>query len=93
MTRTNTKTRNKTRGRPPSYIAYYVPERDKAPWTRVGAAWEHRDGDGLNLQLDLVPVDGGRIVLRVYDPDVVEADDGDAEAPSAPAAEPAGAAQ
>jgi len=33
-------------------------------WNRIGAAWEHKDGDGLTLQLDLIPVTGGRIVLR-----------------------------
>jgi hypothetical protein len=31
---------------------------------RIGAAWEHEDGEGLTLQLDLLPVTGGRIVLR-----------------------------
>jgi hypothetical protein len=25
---------------------------------------EHEDGEGLTLQLDLLPVSGGRIVLR-----------------------------
>jgi hypothetical protein len=25
---------------------------------------EHEDGEGLTLQLDLIPVSGGRIVLR-----------------------------
>ena len=28
----------------------------------IGAAWEH--GEGLTLQLDLIPVTGGRVVLR-----------------------------
>ena len=53
----------------PSLIAYHVTEKkkegDKGFWTRIGAAWEHKDGGGLTLQLDLVPVNGGRIVLRV----------------------------
>lgn len=52
--------------RAPAYIAYHVAERgeDKSFWTRIGAAWDHEDGKGLTLSLDLVPVDGGRIVLR-----------------------------
>ena len=50
---------------PPSLIAWHVTERgEKSFWNRIGAAWEHEDGDGLTLQLDLLPVAGGRIVLR-----------------------------
>ena len=70
MGRYNTKDRNKKETRQPKapqLIAYHVAERgeDKFFWTRIGAAWDHDDGKGLTLQLDLVPVDGGRIVLRV----------------------------
>ena len=50
---------------PPALIAYHVTERgDKSFWTRIGAAWDHEDAKGLTVQLDLVPVNGGRIVLR-----------------------------
>ncbi len=50
---------------PPALIAYHVSERgEKSFWTRIGAAWEHKDGEGLTVDLDLIPVDGGRIVLR-----------------------------
>lgn len=52
----------------PAFIAYHVPDREKAPWTRIGAAWTHKDGEGFNLQLDLVPVATGKVVLRTYDP-------------------------
>jgi hypothetical protein len=31
---------------------------------RLGAAWQHKDGKGFNVQLDCVPLDG-RITLRV----------------------------
>lgn len=50
----------------PDYIAYSVRDRgqDKdAAWNRVGAAWEHRDGKGYDVQLDATPVDG-RLTLR-----------------------------
>lgn len=51
--------------RSPAYIAWHVAgNEDKAFWTRIGAAWAHQDGNGLTVQLDLVPVNGGRIVLR-----------------------------
>lgn len=50
---------------PPKLIAYHVAARgEKSFWTRIGAAWDHEDGKGLTIQLDLVPVNGGRIVLR-----------------------------
>lgn len=50
---------------PPALIAWHVAERgDKGFWTRIGAAWDHEDGKGLTLQLELAPVSGGRIVLR-----------------------------
>ena len=68
MAQTN---RNNTQQReplPPKLIAWHVNERDnKAFWTRIGAAWDHEDGEGYTLQLDLVPSGGGRIVLRVPD--------------------------
>lgn len=49
----------------PALIAWYVADRgEKSFWTRIGAAWEHQDGEGLTLQLDLVPTGGGNIVLR-----------------------------
>lgn len=63
----NTNLKNSKReARAPSFIAYHVAEREgaKSFWTRIGAAWDHEDGNGLTLQLDLLPADGGRIVLR-----------------------------
>jgi len=49
----------------PALIAYFVPDREGAPWVRIGAAWEQRDGKGLNVQIDAIPVGfNGRIVLR-----------------------------
>jgi hypothetical protein len=37
---------------------------DQSYWTRIGAAWAHKDGKGFTLQLDCVPLDG-RISLRL----------------------------
>ena len=66
MTTRNRNTNRKTREiQSPALIAYHVAERgEKSFWTRIGAAWDHEDAKGLTLQLDLMPVDGGRIVLR-----------------------------
>ncbi len=59
-----------TSSRTPSHIAYHVrdlgkPTGDKkAIWTRVGSAWQHADGNGFNIQIETLPLDG-RITLRV----------------------------
>jgi hypothetical protein len=37
-------------------------------WTRIGSAWPHKDGKGLNLVLSALPING-RLVLREYTPD------------------------
>ena len=50
----------------PSHIAYQVRDREgkKGYWTRIGSVWPHQDGQGFNVQLEVVPLDG-RITLRV----------------------------
>lgn len=50
----------------PSHRAYVVVKRDGADdfWINVGAAFPHQDGNGLNVVLQALPVDG-KIVLRV----------------------------
>lgn len=63
-----TNNENQVEGRIPDFIAYHVPERVNTFWTRIGAAWKHKDGKGLTLDLELVPLDTGRIVLRDYEP-------------------------
>ncbi|MCB1878217.1 MAG: hypothetical protein KDH88_19755 [Chromatiales bacterium] len=52
-------------GRKPEFIAYQVKDsRDgKGHWSPIGAVWPHRDGQGYDVQLEAVPVDG-RITLR-----------------------------
>lgn len=71
MKRTNKKQQNHE-AKAPAMIAYHVPDRENAPWTRIGAAWDHKDERGFTLQLDLVPVAAGRIVLREFDPKMIE---------------------
>jgi len=52
-------------GRKPDFIAYNVREtRDgKGFFSRIGAAWQHRDGQGYDIHLDSLPVNG-RVSLR-----------------------------
>ncbi len=62
----DTKTNETTGSKAPSHSAYQVRDREgkKAFWTRIGSAWAHQDGNGFNIQLECVPLDG-RITLRV----------------------------
>lgn len=47
----------------PALIAYAVNgEGKQAFWTRIGFAWPHQNGEGFNIELNALPVNG-RIVL------------------------------
>ncbi len=50
----------------PSHVAYQVRDskNGKSFWTRIGSVWQHADGQGFNIQIECVPLDG-RITLRV----------------------------
>ena len=62
------KSKQKQEKKQPAARAFHVREgKDggKGFWSSpIGAMWAHDDGQGWNLQLDLVPLDG-KIVLRV----------------------------
>ena len=45
-----------------------APEGRKAFWHDIGAAWEHQDGKGFNVVLQLVPNQGQKIVMRINEP-------------------------
>ncbi len=56
----------KTDSKAPALIAWHVREAKaggKAYWTRIGAAWPHKGGDGFTVQLDLTPFDGKIVLL------------------------------
>lgn len=67
---TDANTKPTTGNRSPSHIAYLVRDISKqsgdknAIWTRIGSAWQHADGNGFNIQIKTLPLDG-RITLRV----------------------------
>lgn len=69
MTQNSTKTVSKKNREPnpPALVAWHVSERGNRGrkfWTRLGAAWGHKEGEGLTLFLDAIPVGfDGRIVL------------------------------
>ena len=59
-------------GRKPTHGVYHIRGEGQAIayWTKIGAAWIHEDGEGLNLSLDFIPTDGtGRLVIRANKPD------------------------
>lgn len=57
----------------PSHDVYVVEgDGETAFWTRIGAAWPHQNGDGYNIQLTCVPIDG-RLIIRKRKPKDVEA--------------------
>ena len=64
----------------PTHKVFVVEDRtgdgddNDAFWTRVGSAWPHKDGKGLNVVLSALPVNG-RIVLRVYTAEDEKADE------------------
>jgi hypothetical protein len=49
----------------PNYTAYTVIKREGQDdfWIAIGGAWMHQDGDGYNVILQALPIDG-KIVLR-----------------------------
>ena len=67
MTRNDKRNQKPAReNRGPDFIAFHVSgKEEKKFWTRIGAAWKHEDGEGYTLNLELVPVNDGRIVLRL----------------------------
>jgi len=50
----------------PSFRAYTIIKRDGQDdfWLAIGAAFMHQDGDGYNVVLQALPIDG-KIVLRL----------------------------
>jgi hypothetical protein len=58
-----------TTNQKPTYIAYAVNGNGKtAHWTRIGAAWPHKTGEGINVELSALPIEG-RIVLMPPKPE------------------------
>ncbi len=51
----------------PAYRAYSVIKREGKEdfWLNLGVAFAHEDGEGFNLLLQALPVDG-KLVLRTY---------------------------
>lgn len=60
----NSQTTNAASPKAPHFLAWHITEKgEKSFWNRIGAAWQHKDGGGFTVQLEVLPI-GGRIVLR-----------------------------
>ena len=57
-------TETTTSNRPTHRLFHVTGEGEQANWTRIGAAWKHKDGKGFNIDLEYIPQKAGRIVLR-----------------------------
>ncbi len=73
----------------PTMKAFVVEDKEegsdeKAFWTRVGSAWPHGDGKGLNIQIASGVAVSGRLVLREYTEKDAEEDDKKAAAAKKP---------
>jgi hypothetical protein len=53
----------------PSHDIVLIAEADDPKtWIKIGSAWEHQDGQGLNLRLDLLPTSSHqRLTIRPRD--------------------------
>jgi hypothetical protein len=60
----------------PSHRVYAVTKNgQQSYWREIGAVWPHGDGEGFNLKLDYLPLNGAEIVIRK--PKTEEADVGE----------------
>ena len=58
-----------TNNKPTHEVHHVTGEGDKARWTRIGAAWTHKDGNGFNLALNYLPLtQDGHLVVRKVKP-------------------------
>lgn len=49
----------------PSHRVYAVTKSgEHSHWREIGAAWSHKDGDGFNLKVDFLPLNGAELVIR-----------------------------
>jgi hypothetical protein len=57
----------------PSHRVYAVTKTGKQSfWRPIGAAWAHSDGEGFNLKLEYLPLNGAEIVVRTPKAEITE---------------------
>ncbi|MEM9046794.1 MAG: hypothetical protein AAGC81_19105 [Pseudomonadota bacterium] len=66
MSNTNHRTQSKPADKKPYMLGYTVKpigDGKKSAWSKIAIAWAHKDGEGYDVRMDAMPVDG-RLVLR-----------------------------
>ena len=58
---------NKTTTTAPAHIVWFVPEREGAPWSRIGALWPTKNGAGFRMHLELMPMAAANTVILPND--------------------------
>ena len=59
---------NSTEAKRPTHTIFQVHgEDDKPRWTRIGAGWLNKDGKGINLVFDCLPLTGRTVIREVAD--------------------------
>jgi hypothetical protein len=67
-----------TKKRPTHIIWAVTGEGDDAFWTRIGAGWTNRDGKGISLRLDCIPLRGRTVIREVTEEEPAGEPHGDA---------------
>ncbi|MGH7488810.1 MAG: hypothetical protein ACREMY_24890 [bacterium] len=65
------------------YRVYSIIERPKQDdyWLNIGVAFPHENGDGFNVILQALPLQGnGKLVVRAYDPEKHKAEEEEKQA-------------
>jgi hypothetical protein len=55
---------SKTNNRPSHRVYAVTKTAERSFWNAIGAAWAHSDGEGFNLKLEYLPLNGAEIVIR-----------------------------
>ena len=64
---------SKTTNRPSHRVYAVTKNGERNFWQPIGAAWVHGDGEGFNMKLDFLPLNGAEIVIRKPKADEAEA--------------------
>ena len=52
----------------PTHIVWFAPEREGAPWIRIGALWPTKKEGGFRMHLELTPVAAGSTIILPNEP-------------------------
>lgn len=63
----NKTAQNKSSTNTPSHIVWFAPERENAPWVRIGAQWPTAKGTGYRQVLEFTPNSDGNIIVMPFE--------------------------